>query len=111
VSYDSSDFGSIRIKTGGTFDDSGVLFTVKSDVLLSVLNYTGSYYLIANKTNTTTRTLGFESAPHGGRGRGASGEAGQAADEAAIEQLLRDTADPLPIAPGEWQGPRAGLLG
>jgi hypothetical protein len=32
-------------------------------------------------------------------------EAGQAADEATIEQLLRDTADPLPIAPGEWQGP------
>ena len=29
----------------------------------------------------------------------------QAADEATIEQLLRDTADPLPIAPGEWQGP------
>ena len=39
------------------------------------------------------------------------GEAGQAADEATIEQLLRDTADPLPLAPGEWQGPRAGLLG
>jgi hypothetical protein len=57
VSYASSDFGSIRIKTGGTFDDSGVLFTVKDDVLLSVLNYTGSYYIIANKTNTTTRTL------------------------------------------------------
>ena len=32
-------------------------------------------------------------------------EAGQAADEATIEQLLRDTAGPLPIAPGEWQGP------
>jgi hypothetical protein len=41
----------------------------------------------------------------------AAGEAGQAADEAAMEQLLRDTADPLPIAPGEWQGPRASLLG
>ena len=34
-----------------------------------------------------------------------------AADEATIVQLLRDTADPLPIAPGEWQGPRVGLLG
>ena len=33
-----------------------------------------------------------------------------AADEATIVQLLRDTADPLPIAPGEWQGPRVGLL-
>ena len=39
----------------------------------------------------------------------AAGEAGQAADEAAIEQLLRDTADPLPIAPGEWQGPIADV--
>jgi hypothetical protein len=40
----------------------------------------------------------------------AAGEAGQAADEATFEQLLRNTADPLPIlkAPGEWQGPRAG---
>eukprot|EP00900_Chrysochromulina_parva_P016459 jgi/Chrpa1/24814/Chrysochromulina_OHIO_Genome00028132-RA len=37
------------------------------------------------------------------------GEAGQAADEATIEQLLRDTADPLPIAPGEWQGPIADV--
>ena len=34
-----------------------------------------------------------------------------AADEATIVQLLRDTAGPLPIAPGEWQGPRVGLLG
>ena len=33
-----------------------------------------------------------------------------AADEATIVQLLRDTADQLPIAPGEWQGPRVGLL-
>ena len=41
----------------------------------------------------------------------AAGEAGQAADEATIVQLLRDTANPLPLAPGEWQGPRVGLLG
>ena len=34
-----------------------------------------------------------------------------AADEATIVQLMRDTADLLPIAPGEWQGPRVGLLG
>ena len=40
--------------------------------------------------------------------KAAADKAGQAADEATIEQLLRDTADPLPIGPGEWQGPRAG---
>ena len=34
-----------------------------------------------------------------------------AADKTIIEQLLRDTADPLPVAPGEWQGPRVGALG